>query len=76
MKQDRVRILTLERYKLLKEAEKLHQKAQEVWRKYLQINQEKAKKIRQANLVENQIYVGEFKLEPISINKISIKEKK
>ena len=66
MKQDRTRILQLERYKLLKEAEKLHQKAQEIWREYLKTNQEKANKIRQANLVENQIYVEEFNLEPIS----------
>jgi len=67
MKKDRVRILTLERYKLLKEAEKLYQKAQEKWREYLRLNQERAEKINQANLVENQIYVEEFKLEPVDL---------
>jgi len=67
MKKDKVRIFMLEKYKLLKEAEKLYQKAQEKWREYQKLNQERGKKLRQANLVENQVYVEEFKLEPVSL---------
>ena len=76
MKKDKVRILMLEKYKLLKEAEKLYQKAQELHREYLKICQERGRKLQQANLVENQIYVDEFKLEPVSMGEKDEAERK
>lgn len=64
---NRLKILQLEKYKLLKEAEEIHRKAQEVKRKYYKLCQERGQKLRQASLVENQIYVDIFNLEPVEI---------
>ena len=66
MKKDKVRVFIIEKHNLLKEAEKIYQKAQEKHREYLTLCQERAEKLRQADLVENQTYV-ELGLEPISL---------